>query len=141
MTTHSPLRPITGASMMVISGKEALIIKRGKEPSKGLWAFPGGGQELGETLEGAARRELFEETGLTAVTTEFLRFFEPIRTDEHGAIISHYVLGLFICREFTGTVCAGDDAADAAWVTLGKMSQFDFTSSTEEILLELLTEN
>ena len=41
-----------------------LWVRRGIEPSKGLWAFPGGFLEKGETIERAAIRELYEETGI-----------------------------------------------------------------------------
>lgn len=127
--------------MMVLDGSRALIIKRGKEPSKGLWAFPGGGQELGETLLDTAKRELFEETGLTAHNAEFIRFFEPMRENDAGEITSHYVLGLFLCTQFSGDVKAGDDADEAEWVTLETMKQYEFTRNAKEVLLEILTKN
>ena len=41
-----------------------LLIQRSKAPGKGLWSFPGGRLELGESLLHAAKRELFEETRL-----------------------------------------------------------------------------
>ena len=47
-----------------IDGKIALVV-RGEEPGKGLWGLPAGFMEIDETVEQAARRECFEETGLT----------------------------------------------------------------------------
>ncbi len=139
MSNTQPLKPVTGASMFVLDGSNALIIKRGKEPSKGLWAFPGGGQELGETLQQTAIRELFEETGLTAHDSEFIELLEPMRKDTNGTITSHYVLGIFLCTSFSGTVKAADDAEEAAWVSLETIDQYEFTRNAKELLIKTLT--
>lgn len=51
-----------------------LLVKRGVEPYKGCWAFPGGFMKMYENAETGARRELKEETGLdTAYMKQFLR--------------------------------------------------------------------
>ena len=42
---------------------QILMVRRANEPSKGMWAFPGGSLELGESLEECAIRECAEETG------------------------------------------------------------------------------
>ena len=49
------------------AGRKVLLIQRGQEPGKGLWAAPGGFLELDEEMEDGAARELAEETGLTGV--------------------------------------------------------------------------
>src|SRR5690242_20732517 len=58
-------RPLlaVGADVLVIQSRSLLLQRRIDD---GLWSIPGGGLELGESLEGAARRELWEETGLQA---------------------------------------------------------------------------
>ncbi|KAL6757358.1 NUDIX hydrolase domain-like protein [Haematococcus lacustris] len=66
-----PSEPRVGVGVVVFkppslpgNTPEVLLIRRGKEPSKGLWCFPGGSQELGETIAECAAREVLEETGL-----------------------------------------------------------------------------
>ena len=48
----------------VVAGVKVLLVRRGKEPEKGMLTFPGGSLELGETMAECAARELMEETGL-----------------------------------------------------------------------------
>lgn len=141
---HNPassVKPITGASMIVADGGRVLIVKRGKEPSRGLWAFPGGKQEAGETLEEAARRELLEETGLVANECEFLRLLEPMSRDQSGNVTSHYVLAVFLCRSHSGKALAADDAEELAWITFAEIDNYSYTRNARELLIELLTEN
>ena len=57
--------PKLGVSAAIWRDGKVLLVERAKPP-KGIWAFPGGHVELGETLEEAAARELQEETGMTA---------------------------------------------------------------------------
>ena len=73
--TYDYWRPAVTADIVVFSfdgtNLNVLLIKRGNEPYKGHWAFPGGFLEPDETLEDAARRELKEETGLKLSVKDF----------------------------------------------------------------------
>ena len=133
-------RPVTCASMLAIRNNRALVVKRGKEPSKGLWALPGGSQEFGETLEQAAIRELKEETGLVALSASFLTILEPMRTDETGEIISHYVLAVFVSNDTKGEALAADDAEEVRWVSLEELGQLEFTRNAEALIRAQLSE-
>jgi 8-oxo-dGTP diphosphatase len=77
---------------------EVLLIRRAKEPAKGLWSVPGGGVEFGERLKDAAMRELEEETGLGPREVDLLdsRFglHEAIATD--GPFPYHYAIAQFV---------------------------------------------
>lgn len=68
---HDPL-PVLGASVFVHRGGMLLLQRRADD---GTWAPHGGCVEIGETVEAAARRELWEETGLTAGALSLLGVF------------------------------------------------------------------
>ena len=59
----SALVPCAGAIVRDGDGR-LLLIRRGREPGRGLWSLPGGRVEAGETRPEAVRREVLEETGL-----------------------------------------------------------------------------
>jgi 8-oxo-dGTP diphosphatase len=91
---------------------EVLLVKRGREPFKGRWAFPGGFVNEDESLEAAAARELREETGLHGIKLEQLAAFGDPDRDPRGHTVSVVFYGTVRSR---GAVIAGDDAAEAAW--------------------------
>ncbi|MAU96457.1 MAG: hypothetical protein CMP81_11305 [Fulvimarina sp.] len=111
-------RPFLGVSVCLSGAAGVLLARRGKAPYKGLWSLPGGGVEHGETLEAAARRELFEETGLTADDLVFATLHEAI-TDGTHAVIAVYAGRLPADRE----PIAGDDAEALETVGLAEIEQ------------------
>src|SRR5262249_49402211 len=82
------------------------VIPRGHPPSQGLWSIPGGRLELGETLQQACQRELLAETGLAAQFGPLVEVFEYIDADYHYVVLDYLATGP------SGTLRAGEDAAD-----------------------------
>jgi len=56
-------QPVAGAIPVDDEGR-LILLRRGFEPGRGLWTFPGGFVDLGESVEEAARREAVEELGM-----------------------------------------------------------------------------
>lgn len=133
MTT---LPEIPAVSVALVRGGRVLLVERGRPPSQGLYAFPGGKVEPGETLEEAARRELAEETTLHA------RVYRRVRTILiEGAHTSHpvdYRLTVFAADYIGGEAVAGDDAASAAFYSLEQMRGMPLADSVFEVAEELL---
>ena len=100
-------------------GFQVLLIRRRKPPFEGEWAIPGGFVDPGETLEEAARRELWEETGLQPIRLEQLRAFGQPGRDPRGWVISIAHLALLDAEEAASLrPRAASDAGDVAWFAL-----------------------
>jgi 8-oxo-dGTP diphosphatase len=109
----------------------ALLVQRGQEPYAGYWALPGGFLQPRESAEGAARRELAEETGLTDLTDsavsglhlEQLRTYSDPDRDPRMRVVSvAYTALLPNLPEPRG----GGDAAHARWLPLGSQEPLAF---------------
>ncbi|SFR36941.1 NUDIX hydrolase [Litoreibacter janthinus] len=109
-------RPTLGAIAVVVHEGRTLLVQRRNPPNAGLWGFPGGHVELGETALDAAARELLEETGVTARPLSYLTNIDVIGQDDDGDITHHYLLAAVHCAYVAGLPAADDDALDAAWV-------------------------
>jgi ADP-ribose pyrophosphatase YjhB (NUDIX family) len=127
-----PKAPLVGVGIVLRRGDEVLLVKRGKAPALGAWSLPGGGQELGETAEGAARRELFEETGLRCGALRLVAHVDSIHRDAEGRVQYHYTILDFAADYVGGAAVAGDDVTDVAWV---KRGDFDAYGLWEEARL------
>lgn len=119
---------IQAASMAILKAGRFLLVKRGRAPSKGLFAFPGGRLEPGETPEEAARRELFEETGLTAGELRLWKIIDLGGSERQDGPI--YRLHVFLGHSVEGTPVAADDAASLGWFSLDEMEKLPITDST-----------
>jgi mutator protein MutT len=109
-------RPTLGVLAVALREGEALLVRRANPPDQGLWGFPGGKVEPGETVAEAALRELAEETGLTASAGPQLGTKEIIRRDTFGEVLFHFFLIAVLCEDVAGEPIAADDAAEARWV-------------------------
>lgn len=107
---HRPLLQC-GASVIVEDARgEVLLLRR---TDTGEWCYPGGAVELYEKTEDAARRELREETGLTAGRLTLLGVFsgpEHAFTYPNGDRVSNVDV-VYVCRDFTGELQAGEGEA------------------------------
>lgn len=99
--------------------KEVLLIKRGHEPCKDMLAFPGGFVDYGEDPEDAVIRELKEETGVDGTN--------PVSMAVHGEPTRDprkHVIALFYQVDASpeSVPIAGDDASEAYWVPLNRVT-------------------
>jgi 8-oxo-dGTP diphosphatase len=107
--------PIPAVIAVVIHEDRALLVRRANPPDAGLWGFPGGKIEFGETVQAAAVRELLEETGVHAEAQDVITTLDILVPDPSGAVHQHYILIAVRCRWMSGEPVAGDDALEAGW--------------------------
>jgi ADP-ribose pyrophosphatase YjhB (NUDIX family) len=127
-------QPVIAVSTLVRNRGRVLLVKRGRPPLEGYWAFPGGRVEPGETLLAAAEREVREETGVMVDGMRQIDTVEIIRRDATGGVESHFVLLVFGAEFKSGTPVAGDDAADALWVPSADLPALRLTDDTKRMI-------
>lgn len=97
------------------------LAKRGPQAKneRGLWEFPGGAVEFGETLRDALAREIYEEYGIIIRVEDLLTVTDHILPDER----QHWVSPSFICRilEGTPTIREPEKCSAIGWFALDAM--------------------
>lgn len=129
-----PAYPIPGVGALITDGKRVLLVKRGAEPGKGLWALPGGCPRVGERLEEALVREVKEETGLEVRPKRVVGVFDVIVRDERGKVKYHYVLIDFEVEVIGGSLRPGGDAVEVRWFTPEELSKIPLSRTTRKLL-------
>lgn len=120
---------------------KVLLIKRGKEPFKDCWAFPGGRIEQRDTniLE-AAKRELREETNITDVDLTYVKTVGNNTRDPRGFCITNiFISKLTVIPPF---IKAGDDAVDYSWFDITALPEmaFDHKEILNDVLFDTMNE-
>ena len=129
-----PSRPIVGIGVVVLRPGAVVLVRRGKPPNFGAWSLPGGAQELGETAEAAARRELLEETGLAVGELHLAAQVDTIRHDPEGRVQFHYTIIDFAARWTEGDPRAGSDVSEAVWASLDQLKRFALWSEAHRVI-------
>lgn len=112
-----PDRPILGCLAVVRRDSRVLLAQRSVPPGIGRWGFPGGMQELGETIYACAARELREETGITADPVATLKVIDRIGHDEAGHVKTHFTLVAVLLDWRAGDGELIEDATALGWFT------------------------
>jgi ADP-ribose pyrophosphatase YjhB (NUDIX family) len=134
LSREYPAQPITGVGVVVWHGDRVLLVQRARPPRQGQWSLPGGGQQLGEALTDAARREVREEAGLEIELGEVIATLDLIERDAGGRVRYHYVLIDFVAEAASAELRPGDDAAAARWFTLEEAERLGLWSETLRVI-------
>ena len=114
--------PKPTATLICPKNDSILLVKRAKEPGKGLWGLPGGFIERGETPEDGAERELLEETNLKGTVKQILGTCSHFNTI-FGDIL---LIGMEVQISNWSQTRAGDDALEATLFQLEDLPRLAF---------------
>jgi len=111
---------------------EILIAKRADNQHQGgLWEFPGGKIEQGESAQQALARELYEELAIEVSASE------PLVRIAHDYTDKSVVLDVWCVTAFTGEA-RGVEGQPLAWVSVDRLSDYDFPAANEPIIAAVL---
>lgn len=131
------IRPRLAVSAGIWRAGRVLLIRRAHPPLAGLWTFPGGHVEAGETVAAAVHREIGEETGLQVTLVGEPLVHEIILRDEAGALMGHHVLLVHAALDAgAADPLAASDAADARYVTPGEARALATTDGLSRFIAE-----
>lgn len=129
-----PTRPYLAVSAAIFRDGRVLIVRRARPPAHGLHTLPGGGVELGETLEQAVIREVREETGLAIAPLELVGFRQAIVRDAAGRVERHFVILPFAARWLEGEISLNEELAEAHWRQPAELAGLKTTEGLEQIV-------
>ncbi|MDX5331261.1 MAG: 8-oxo-dGTP diphosphatase MutT [Caulobacteraceae bacterium] len=117
--TEKPILLVAAAALVDSDGRVLICQRPQGKQLAGLWEFPGGKVEAGETPEACLIRELDEELGIQ-VTNACLA---PFVFASHGYESFHLIMPLYLCRRWSGVVTAREHEA-LAWVKPQKLKDY-----------------
>ena len=110
-----PKRPIVCVGGLIFRDDSVILVRRAKDPGRGLWSIPGGAVKVGETLTEALIREMREEVGLAIEVGPLVEVFERIVRDDDDRIMYHYVIMDYLCTPENSPPQPGSDASEAVF--------------------------
>lgn len=139
--------PRLAASAIVFRDGKVLLGERGKGAMAGFWSLPGGHVEPGEPVAVAARREVLEETGVSARILGLVDLHEVIwpppakdgMRSSDTQVASHYVIAVHYGIWTAGEAVAGSDCRTARFFRLDELERLPLTEGAEAIIRRGLT--
>lgn len=128
-------RDILLVAAAVLLDRDDRILLTRRPPGRsmaGLWEFPGGKVEPGETPETALRRELAEELAIDVCPT----CLHPFTFASHAYDAFHLLMPLYIVRQWDGLVAA-QEGQEIAWVRAAQLSRYPMPPADEPLIAPL----
>jgi 8-oxo-dGTP diphosphatase len=114
-----PILLVSAVALVDVDGRILLAQRPEGKSLAGLWEFPGGKVDPGETPEAALVRELEEELGIDTRTS----CLAPLAFASHSYETFHLLMPLFVCRQWKGTP-TGREGQTLAWVRAARLRDY-----------------
>src|SRR5215813_3703539 len=125
---------VVACALIDPDGRVLLAKRPPGRPLAGLWEFPGGKVEPGETPEGALIRELGEELGIRVSGA----CLAPLTFASHAYPEFHLLMPLYVCRKWEGSVTAREHTR-ITWVRPNRLREYPMPPADEPLIAHLTT--
>ncbi|WP_420241889.1 8-oxo-dGTP diphosphatase MutT [Roseiterribacter gracilis] len=130
--SESKLLLVAAVALIDPDGRVLLAERPAGKQLAGMWEFPGGKVDAGETLEQALIRELQEELGITVEKS----CLAPFTFASHAYETFHLLMPLYVCRVWEGTV-QPLEGQRLAWVKVGDMDSYPMPPADKPLVAML----
>ncbi len=120
---------VSAVALIDIDGRVLLAQRPEGKSMAGLWEFPGGKVETGETPEAALIRELQEELGIDTKAS----CLAPLAFASHSYESFHLLMPLYACRRWEGTP-QPREGQTLAWVRAGDLTSYPMPPADEPLI-------
>jgi 8-oxo-dGTP diphosphatase len=124
-----PLLLVAACALVDVDGRVLLARRPEGKKMAGLWEFPGGKLNPGETPEAALIRELKEELGIDVAAA----CLAPFAFASHDYEGFHLLMPLFVCRRWKGTP-APREKQTLAWVRASKLTEYEMPPADKPLI-------
>ncbi len=128
MHTSPPILLVAACALVDADGRVLLAKRPPGKPLAGLWEFPGGKIEPGETPEAALIRELKEELDIDVSC----RCLAPLSFASHSYPEFHLLMPLYVCRRWEGDI-APLQGQQLAWVRAQRLAEYGMPPADEPL--------
>lgn len=125
---------VAACALIDVDGRVLLAERPAGKSMAGLWEFPGGKVETGESPEAALVRELDEELGITVAA----KCLAPFTFASHKYESFHLLMPLYVCRNWDGDVTPRL-GQKLAWVRANKLADYPMPPADEPLVAMLRT--
>jgi 8-oxo-dGTP diphosphatase len=120
MSEGLPTVLVSAVALIDLDGRVLLAQRPAGKRMAGLWEFPGGKIETGETPEAALIRELGEELGIDTAES----CLAPLTFASHSYDDFHLLMLVYVCRKWSGTP-RPLEGGELAWVRASRLRDYD----------------
>ena len=129
MSAEKPILLVSACALVDADGRVLISQRPEGKPLAGLWEFPGGKVETGETPEETLIRELHEELGIDTKVA----FLAPLTFASHAYEHFHLLMPLFVCRRFSGVPTPREGQA-LKWVKPNRLRDYPMPPADEPLI-------